>query len=178
MPRASGKRRTSGRKLNLLPSKPQESRYVPQLFSRLLDVFIQCCLSVSILLANSRFHDGAPSPGPKTPTKRSPTHRSVAVTDSDRTHPESQAATQALQPYYGPDLDTPIKHLAEGGPLPLQRQYAKLFHIDEPEGMLPTFRLDSSLNSSTALSPSEMIVPQKTSEFKPINTNGKLSRTV
>ena len=119
MPRASGKRRTSGRKLNLLPSKPQESRYVPQLFSRLLDVFIQCCLSVSILLANSRFHDGAPSPGPKTPTKRSPTHRSVAVTDSDRTHPESQAATQALQPYYGPDLDTPIKHLAEGGPLPL-----------------------------------------------------------
>jgi hypothetical protein len=70
----------------------------------------------------------------KTPTRPGRCQSSLAITNSDETHPEPKAAAQALHPYYGPALDTPSKPvigaLQEKGPS-LQWQYVRMFFVDE-----------------------------------------------
>lgn len=136
--RATGPGRSSlGPSLNNLNLKSlsqqltQESWYIlslPNLHSVLICIALKQSYSDS---ADSRSIE-------KTPV-RGRNQSSIAITNSDKTHPEPLSAMQAIQPYYGPALATPSKptpcHLGTS----LQRQYAKIFHIDN--GM---FRLSNT----------------------------------
>ena len=128
LPRRSSQRLNSKQMLQSQPPGPTPEWYVyPHSFSSSSEL-------ISCISANS---SGSMV---KTPV-RGRNQSSVAISNSDRTHPEPLSAIQKIQPYYGPALATPPRvtgtqtlYHDQSERSMIQRQYAKIFHVDNDTG--------------------------------------------
>jgi hypothetical protein len=109
---------------------------------------------------------------PQTPTQAVPSN-SIAVSTSDRTHPESPSVVAALDPYYGGGIATPMGWVKDSQNNHLQRQYAKYFFSYGEFPLPDCFHCLRAQGSTDRASSCVEVSIRDNLEFTPVGTEGE-----